>query len=195
MRRRDVSSFPFSSNWPLRTGQECIEVPQPGIESVLGLSFNDPSPSSKFVHKFDLNWKNAIGLAHGIDCERSTARRPATGPNCAVNLLSGLLPMFRFGVGSATLEGDHVYDLHGYSSRNRRRKRRGSTPRASATSQNSITSSRRSPRSYFETNDCGRSSFADSSAWVSPAFLRVSTRRARNRLYESFPNDQVRWEG
>src|ERR1041385_4144333 len=37
-----------------------------------------------------------------------------------------------------------------------RRRLQGSIPRAFAKSKNSITSSRRSPLSYFETNDCGR---------------------------------------
>ena len=41
---------------------------------------------------------------------------------------------------------------------------RGSTPSAFATSPNSTTSSRRSPRSYLDTNDCGRLRRRESSA-------------------------------
>jgi hypothetical protein len=55
----------------------------------------------------------------------------------------------------------------------------GSIPSARATSRNSITSSRRSPLSNFETNDCGRPSFFASVTWVSPTFRRASAKRPR----------------
>ncbi len=55
----------------------------------------------------------------------------------------------------------------------------GSTPSARATSRNSITSSRRSPLSNFETNDCGRPSLLASVTCVGPAFLRASAKSPR----------------
>lgn len=55
-----------------------------------------------------------------------------------------------------------------------------SMPTAFANSRNSTTSRRRSPRSTFETNDCGlRSRFA-SSTCVSPAAFLARTSRRRN---------------
>ena len=43
-----------------------------------------------------------------------------------------------------------------------------------------MTSRRRSPRSNFETNDCGLPSVRAKSAWVKPAFVRASARSRRN---------------
>ena len=54
----------------------------------------------------------------------------------------------------------------------------GSIPRWRQTITNSIISSRRSPRSYFETYDWGTSSLAASSTWPMWARLRTSRRNA-----------------
>ena len=54
----------------------------------------------------------------------------------------------------------------------------GSIPRWRQTITNSTISSRRSPRSYFETYDCGTSSLAASSTWPMWARLRTSRRNA-----------------
>ena len=45
---------------------------------------------------------------------------------------------------------------------------------------NSITSSRRSPPSYFATNDCGRPRLWATSAWVSFAFFRAAMSSSRS---------------
>lgn len=58
--------------------------------------------------------------------------------------------------------------------------RAGSRESARATSRNSITSSRRSPCSNFDTNDCGRPSRAARVAWVIPARALASTNNRRN---------------
>ncbi len=53
-------------------------------------------------------------------------------------------------------------------------------PRARAMSRNSATSSRRSPRSNFETKDCGRPSFFARATCVNPASWRAWTSSFRN---------------
>ena len=58
--------------------------------------------------------------------------------------------------------------------------RAGSRPKARATSRNSGTSSRRSPRSNFDTKDCGRPSFFAKATCVNPASRRACTRILRN---------------
>lgn len=63
------------------------------------------------------------------------------------------------------------------------RKRGTSRLSARATSRNSTTSKRRSPRSVLETNDWRRPRRSASSFWVRPASLRACTRSARNRPY------------
>lgn len=71
----------------------------------------------------------------------------------------------------------------------------GSMPRARATSRNSATSSRRSPRSNFETKDCGRPSFFARATCVIPASRRACTRILRNcagfRLNADFVTGRV----
>lgn len=52
---------------------------------------------------------------------------------------------------------------------------------AAQTSRNSTTSSRRSPLSYLDTNDCGRPSRPATSSCVSPAFDRASVSSSRRR--------------
>lgn len=71
----------------------------------------------------------------------------------------------------------------------------GSMPRARAMSRNSATSSRRSPRSNFETKDCGRPSLFARATCVSPASWRAWTSSFRNcacvRLKADFVTDAV----
>ena len=57
----------------------------------------------------------------------------------------------------------------------------GSAWTAVQTSRNSTTSSRRSPLSYLDTNDCGRPSRPATSICVNPAFDRASVSSSRRR--------------
>src|SRR5258705_8198280 len=58
----------------------------------------------------------------------------------------------------------------------------GSIPSAGATSRNSATSSRRSPRSNFDTNDWGQPSLFARATWV-----RLPSRRAWTRTFRNCP--------
>ncbi len=62
-----------------------------------------------------------------------------------------------------------------------RRNSQGVAPKALATSKNSTTSKRRSPRSYLETKDCGFCSLFATSACVSFLDWRVSISSKRNK--------------
>src|SRR5205085_9564958 len=64
-----------------------------------------------------------------------------------------------------------------------RRSPTGSAPIARTTVMNSTTSSRRSPPSYFATNDCGRPSRLAKACWVSPAFLRACAINSQKTRY------------
>ena len=54
----------------------------------------------------------------------------------------------------------------------------GSSPKSRQTITNSMISNRRSPLSYFETNDWGTSNFAESSTWLMWARFRTSRRNS-----------------
>lgn len=73
-----------------------------------------------------------------------------------------------------------------YRSRERRicaRSSQGSISRASVTSRNSITSSRRSPPSYLATKDCGGPSISATWVWVTPLVLRAAISRFSSRRW------------
>lgn len=59
----------------------------------------------------------------------------------------------------------------------------GRHPSRSEISRNSTTSSRRSPLSTLDTNDCGRRSRKARSTWVMPACSRAATRSSTSRAY------------
>lgn len=65
-------------------------------------------------------------------------------------------------------------------------------PSALATSPNSTTSRRRSPRSYFETKDCGLLRRCDNSDCVKQADFRASIRSSRSALQASLSNVATR---
>jgi hypothetical protein len=70
-----------------------------------------------------------------------------------VYLFASALPVFRGRIGTAAFQRIDLYDFHDPSLQKRCKNATGSIPRAWQTSQSSITSSLRSPRSYLDTKD------------------------------------------
>jgi len=102
--------------------------------------------------------------------------------------------MFRRSICTAVLQRIDLNDLHDPSLQKRCRNATGLTPRAWQTSQNSTTSSLRSPRSYFDTNDCGRPSRSAKSTWVRPVLFLAWMNCSRSLAYSSISTEIDPWK-
>jgi len=158
MRRRNVTRLPFHDNRFLRSRKDCIKVAETLIQRILCFPFDCPPVCLQRLNESVANGLDAVPLpsrlaAFWIDREGAASHGPFASPDSGVYLFASTLPVFPRSHRRRDFSTVDTFTILMILAAKACRNATGSIPRARHTSQSSITSSLRSPRSYFDTND------------------------------------------